>query len=126
GLHTARGQYLAPDQSPFTLIDNDHWYATAFFRETELHKVATGMCATVYVMADPSIAIPGRVINIGWGVSSTDLIDIPRGLPYVPKSLDWVRVAQRFPVRIEMPEPPANLMRVGASAVVRLSHDGDC
>lgn len=126
GLRTAPGQYLAPDQSPFTLVDTDHWYATAFFRETELHKIATGMCAVVYVMAQPSVAIPGRVANIGWGVSSTDLIDLPRGLPYVPKSLDWVRVAQRFPVRIEMRDPPPDLMRVGASAVVRLSHDGDC
>jgi multidrug efflux system membrane fusion protein len=39
------------------------------------------------------------------------------GLPRVPRSINWVRVAQRFPVRIRIDEPPADLFRVGASAV---------
>ena len=67
------------------------------------------------------------VDSVGWGVSSKDLIDLPFALPIVPKSLDWVRVQQRFPVRVHLIDPPADLMRVGASAVVTV-HQGnnDC
>ena len=39
------------------------------------------------------------------------------GVPYVKRELNWVRVAQRFPVRIEVEDPDPNLFRMGASAV---------
>ncbi len=126
GLQVSTGEYVAPDQSLFTLINTDHWYALAMFRETELGRIHDGMCATVYALAAPRTPLTGKVVNIGWGVSSEGLINLPRGLPYVPKSLDWVHVAQRFPVRVEIQNPPAELMRVGASASVRLHHDGNC
>jgi multidrug efflux system membrane fusion protein len=41
----------------------------------------------------------------------------PAGVPYVKRELNWVRVAQRFPVRIEVENPDPNLFRMGASAV---------
>jgi multidrug efflux system membrane fusion protein len=56
-------------------------------------------------------------------VTSEELINIPRNLPYVPKNLNWVRIAQRFPVRVKLIDPPADLTRAGASAVVTV-HDG--
>jgi membrane fusion protein, multidrug efflux system len=40
------------------------------------------------------------------------------GLPHVPRSLNWVRIAQRFPVRVLLDHPPAALMRIGASAAI--------
>jgi len=126
GLNVTTGEYIAPDQSVFTLIVTNKWYASALFRETVLGRIHDGMCATVFVMSQPTVAISGRVVNIGWGVTSTSLLEIPRGLPYVPKSLDWVRVAQRFPVRVLLKDPPADLMRVGASAIVRLHDETDC
>ena len=39
------------------------------------------------------------------------------GVPYVKRELNWVRVAQRFPVRIEVENPDQDLFRMGASAV---------
>lgn len=60
------------------------------------------------------------------GVSSEDMLNIPRGLPYVPKSLNWVRVVQRFPVRISLEKPPEDLMRIGATAVVIVRNDDGC
>ena len=68
----------------------------------------------------------GRVEGIGWGVVSEDLVNLPRGLPYVPKSLNWVRIVQRFPVEIRLVEPPEDLMRMGASAVAVVRHDSGC
>jgi multidrug efflux system membrane fusion protein len=113
-------------QSVFTLINTDAWYASAAFLETSLGSIAIGSCATVYALADRKVAISGRVEGIGWGVMSEEVIDLPRGMPLVPKNLDWVRIAQRFPVRVRLLDPPDSLMRMGASATVIVHHDGSC
>lgn len=126
GLRVATGEYLAPDQALFTLIDTRQWFATALFRETELDRLHVGQCAQAFAMADPRRSLSGRVQSIGWGVISEDLISLPRSLPYVQKSLNWVRVAQRFPVRILLDDPPADLMRAGASASVVIRTDRSC
>lgn len=126
GLNNAPGQIVAPGQSLFTLIDASSWYAAATFRETELAGVAVGDCATVRILADGSAAVKGRVTGIGRGVTSDELINIPRSLPFIPKSLNWVRIAQRFPVRVRLIEPPADRVRVGASAVVSVHHGQKC
>jgi multidrug efflux system membrane fusion protein len=42
------------------------------------------------------------------------------GLPHVERTLNWVRIAARFPVRIMLDEPPEDLMRFGASAVIEI------
>lgn len=126
GLNVSTGEYVAPDQSLFTLIDTEAWWASAMFRETDLERIRDGMCATVYALSAPHTPMTGKVVNIGWGVTSEDMINLPRGLPYVPKSLDWVHVAQRFPVRVVLQNPPAELMRVGATASVQLHHDRTC
>jgi multidrug efflux system membrane fusion protein len=66
------------------------------------------------------------VQGIGSGVLDTDRINLPRSVPYVERSLNWVRVAQRFPVRIRLEEPPQELVRLGASAVVEVKHGDAC
>ncbi len=126
GLTVSTGEIVAPGQPLFTLIDAAAWYASATFPETELSRVAVGDCALVYVLADRSRPIEGRVAGIGWGVVSEGLINLPTGVPYVAKSLNWVRIVQRFPVRIALADPPADLMRMGASAVVVVRHGRDC
>ena len=126
GLTVSTGEIVAPGQSLFTLIDTEHWYASATFPETELSRILIGDCASVYVLADRSRPVGGRVESIGWGVISEDLVNLPRGVPYVPKSLKWVRIIQRFPVRIRLDNPPASLMRVGASAVAVVRHGEGC
>lgn len=126
GLRVSAGEYVAPDQSLFTLINTKHWHATAFFRETELGHISLGACAVVYVMGQPDTPIQGRVQTIGWGVSSAEMLNLPRSMPYVQKSLNWVRVAQRFPVRIELQHAPPELLRVGASANVVIRDSQHC
>jgi len=126
GLSVATGQIVAPGQSVFTLVATDTWYASASYSETELDGIDVGSCARVYALSNGSVRIKGRVVGIGWGVSSEDLVNIPRNLPYVPKTLNWVRLTQRFPVRIELIDPPEDLMRVGGSAAVVVDHDKRC
>lgn len=126
GLKVSTGEYVAPDQSLFTLINTQEWFATAFYRETDLPNIQLGACATVYVLGRPDLPIQGKVQMIGWGVSSADMLSLPRSLPYVQKSLNWVRVAQRFPVRIQLSDPPPELLRVGASANVVIRDEHNC
>jgi len=126
GLTQATGEFVAPGQSLFTLIDTNAWYASATFPETEIPSIKVGDCATVYALADRSVALKGEVQGIGWGVISEDVLNLPRGLPYVPKSLNWVRIAQRFPVRIHLDDPPEELMRIGASAVAVVHREKSC
>jgi len=40
--------------------------------------------------------------------------------------MNWVRVAQRFPVRVRLEHPPPQLVRLGASAVVEVKHGAQC
>lgn len=126
GLTVSTGEIVAPSQSLFTLINTEEWLAVTNLRETELVGVNVGDCATVYSMLNRAIPIKGKVDSIGWGVLDTERIDLPRNLPYVQRSLNWVRVAQRFPVRVRLENPPGNLVRLGASAVVEIKHGSQC
>jgi multidrug efflux system membrane fusion protein len=125
GLTASEGDYVLPAQSMFTLIKTGAWYVNANYTETVLPGISAGDCATIHVLADSRRKIKGVVEGVGWGVSSKDLVNLPIALPIVPKSLDWVRVQQRFPVRIRLIDPPADLMRVGASAVSTIHRNND-
>jgi multidrug efflux system membrane fusion protein len=59
-------------------------------------------------------------------VLDQDRLNVPRSVPYVERSLNWVRVAQRFPVRIRLENPPPRIMRLGASAVIEVKHGRQC
>jgi multidrug efflux system membrane fusion protein len=126
GLNVSTGEMVAPTQSLFTLINTDEWFAEGDFRETDIGVIKVGDCATVFSMIDRGVPIKGVVQGIGWGVTSQDQVNIPRSVPYVERSLNWVRVAQRFPVRIRLQEPPPDLMHLGASAVIEIKHGAAC
>jgi multidrug efflux system membrane fusion protein len=117
GLQIASGEMAAAGHPLFTIIDTGRWYAVGNFRETDLGGIAPGQHATVYVMSNPTQALPATVESLGWGVTPDEGITI-EGLPRVPRSLNWVRIAQRFPVRVLLAAPPPALMRLGASAVI--------
>ena len=126
GLLVSSGEFVAPGQSLFTLINTEEWFASANLRETDLARVQPGDCATVYSMIDRRLPIRGVIDSIGWGVMDEDRINLPRSVPYVERSLNWVRVAQRFPVRIRLESPPPHVLRLGASAVVEVKHGRQC
>ena len=104
------------------MIDTSRWYVIANFRETDIGKMEIGTEATVYVMAQPNQAIKGHIESVGWGVTNEDAT-VDHGLPTIPTTLNWVRLAQRFPVRILLENPPDHVMRIGASAVVVVHYD---
>jgi len=126
GLTILAGETVAPNQSIFTLVHSGEWFAVANFRETALGAIEVGDCATVYSMIDRRQPMSGKVIGIGAGIMDTDRVNLPRSLPYVQQSVNWVRVAQRFPVRVRIDAPVNKLVRIGASAIVEVRHGQSC
>ncbi len=120
GLQIAEGTFAIAGHPLFSLIKSDAWYVIADFRETELPHVAVGDRATVWTMSESDRSFEGRVESLGAGVKSTDQ-DGP-GLPVVGRDLNWVVVAQRFPVRIRLANPPLFARHVGLTASVKVSH----
>ncbi|HGK4674066.1 TPA: multidrug transporter subunit MdtN [Kluyvera georgiana] len=119
-LKTAIGQFASAMKPVFTLIDTRRWYVIANFRETELKNILPGTPATVHLMSDSGKAFRGKVDSIGYGVLPDDGGIVMGGLPRVARSINWVRVAQRFPVKIMVDKPDAETFRIGASAVATL------
>jgi membrane fusion protein, multidrug efflux system len=126
GLTVLSGEMVSAGQSLFTLVNDEAWFAVGNFRETDLHAIAVGDCATVYSMIDRTAAIKGVVQGLGTGVLNSDRVNLPRSVPYVERSLNWVIVAQRFPVRIRLVDPPEHLVRLGATAIVEMKHGDAC
>lgn len=119
-LKTSIGQFASAMKPIFTLIDTDHWYIIANFRETELKAIQAGTPAAIRLMSDSSKTFQGKVDSIGFGVLPDDGGMVIGSLPRVSRSINWVRVAQRFPVKIMVEKPDASLFRIGASAVATL------
>ncbi len=117
GLDIAAGEYATVGKPVFTIIDTEHWFATGNLRETDLHNIAIGQSVRVFVLSNPDRPLIGRVESFGWGVTP-DEAEGTDGLPKVARSLDWVRIAQRFPVRIMLDRPPADMMRIGATVTL--------
>lgn len=124
-LKTTVGQFASAQKPVFTLIDSDRWYVVANFRETALKNIRAGTPSTVYLMSDTSKHFEGVVESVGYGVLPSDGGQVTEGLPSVQRSINWVHVAQRIPVKIRIPAPDPNLFRVGVSAVAILRRDGD-
>jgi len=120
-LRTSTGQFAGAGHPVFTLANTSRWYVVANFRETELEHIKPGRKAQVYVLSDSGKRFAGVVDSVGYGVFPDDGGADAAGLPHVPRSINWVRVAQRFPVRIRIEQPDASVFRIGASAVAIMS-----
>src|SRR5215472_12871392 len=118
-LNISLGEFAHSGSQVFTLVDTRTWYVVANFRESQLKHIEEGAPAEVYLQFKGGKSFHGKVVGPGWAVVP-EYGTSTMGLPNVPRNLDWVRLAQRFPVRIEV-EQPDDSFRVGASAVVTIT-----
>jgi multidrug efflux system membrane fusion protein len=123
-LNISAGAYASAGIPIFSLLDTRRWYVMANFREAEIRHMAPGTNAEVYLLSAPGRRFHGKVQGIGWAVEPEGEFDIPRGVPHIQRELNWVHIAQRFPVRIEVAEPDPELFRMGASAVAIIHGEG--
>src|SRR6202047_4195127 len=119
-LTISEGAYAHIGQQVFILIDARTWWAIGNFREGTLRHIAPGMRADVYVMSRPEVRFSGVVDSVGFGVTpDADVFGtLTPGLPDAQRTLNWVHLASRYPVRVRVKDPPADLFRIGESAVV--------
>jgi multidrug efflux system membrane fusion protein len=119
-LTISQGAYAHAGQQVFTLIDTRVWWVVANFRETQLKHIQPGMHADVYVLSRPAVRYDGVVDSVGFGVQpdSTLVGSFSTGLPDVQRSLNWVHLATRFPVRVRILAPETEPFRLSESAVV--------
>jgi membrane fusion protein, multidrug efflux system len=119
-LTISQGAYAHTGQQVFTLIDTRVWWAVANFRETQLRHIRPGMHADVYVLSRPNVRHDGVVDSVGFGVQpdSTLVGSFSPSLPDVQRSLNWVHLATRFPVRVRILTPQTEAFRLSESAVV--------
>jgi len=117
-LNTREGEYTKAGTQLFALVDDRHWYAIANFKETYLQSIKPGQEADVFLVGYPGKRYRGVVTGIGWA-NSPDNIKQQGVLPEVDRTLNWVVLASRFPVRIEISErDPEHPLRMGMTAFV--------
>jgi multidrug efflux system membrane fusion protein len=125
-LTISEGAYAHVGQQLFTLIDARNWWVLANFREGQLKNIMPGMRVDVYVMSRPNQRFSGVVESVGFGVTpDPDVIGRwGPGLPEVQRTLNWVHLASRFPVRVRVENPSSELFRISESAVVTIRGRG--
>jgi multidrug efflux system membrane fusion protein len=121
-LDISVGAFARTGADVFTLVDTGTWYVMANFRETQLRHIPAGAVADIHLQSLPGRRFRGTVVGLGWAVSPENGTSV-MGLPRVEKSIDWVRLAARFPVRIKV-EDPDDSFRIGASAIVTVGERG--
>jgi multidrug efflux system membrane fusion protein len=125
-LTTSEGQYVKVGKQLFTLIDNRHWWVLANFRETQISHTRPGTPVDVFLLSDSSTKYHGIVESASFGVTpDPDVVGkLSEGLPEVQRTLNWVRLASRYPVRVRIIDPPPAALRVGQVAVVVMRPQG--
>src|SRR5271163_272058 len=115
-VNISEGQYAHPGTPIFTLIDRRKWYVIANYREGKVRHIHIGSPVEVYLMSNPERKFVGVVESIGYGVFPEDGEETA-GLPNIERTLNWVHLSTRFPVRIRIQNPDSDMFRIGATAV---------
>ena len=113
------GDHATANKAVMALVDVNSYWIDGFFKESALENVTVGNRVVVTMMSHPSKPIEGVVESIGWGVYQEDGSTSQRLLPKISASFEWIRLAQRIPVRIQPFELPEGVvLRVGQTASV--------
>jgi RND family efflux transporter MFP subunit len=111
------GDFATRGTGVLALVDNDSFYVYAYFMETKLPAVKIGSEAEVRLMAGGTVLL-GRVQGLSRAIANPT--DVRGGLlASVDPNFEWIRLAQRIPVRIALEKVPADVELVaGMSATV--------
>jgi membrane fusion protein, multidrug efflux system len=115
-LNISVGAYAKPGTPLFTLIDTRAWYVIANYRESKLKAIPLGAHVDVYLLSHPDRRFSGHVESVGFGVLPEDG-QLANGLPNIERTLNWVHLSARFPVRVRIDDPDPQLFRIGETAV---------
>ncbi|MCB1690255.1 MAG: HlyD family secretion protein [Halioglobus sp.] len=101
------------------LVDSNSFWVFGYFRESQIGKFSIGDAARVTLMAYPDSPLQGRVESLGWGIAPSDGNTGFNLLPSIKPVFQWIRLAQRIPVRIKLEHIPEGVeLRFGLTASV--------
>lgn len=113
------GTQTVANQPALALIDTASFWIHGFFKETQVRHIRPGNKAVITLMTYPDAPLEGVVDSMAWGIAQQDGAPAEDLLPAVNPSFDWIRLAQRIPVRIHLTRVPQEVaLRVGATASV--------
>jgi multidrug resistance efflux pump len=112
------GQYIKVGEGLFAFIETKRWWIVTRYRETAIRLIKPGDKAEIMIDMYPGKVFHGHVKSIGWGINRVQQGNAaPSTLLYLEATEDWIRIAQRFPVRIYIDDLTDDYpMRIGASA----------
>jgi multidrug resistance efflux pump len=118
-LNLRLGSQAVANQPALALIDVDSYWVHGFFREDRIGDVQPGDRAIVTLMTYPDRPLEGKVDSLGWGIAQDDGSTGYNLLPSINATFEWIRLAQRVPVRVHLIDPPKDIpLRVGTTASV--------
>lgn len=114
------GQYVNTGEKLFPMIQNNSYWLIANFKETDLPKIKNGQPAKIVLDLAPNLVLTGKVESISPASGSAFSM-----IPSQNATGNWVKVTQRFPIRIHIDLPKNDksalqALRVGASATITL------
>ena len=122
-LRLAEGNYVNAGQPVMALVDDSTFYVQAYFEETKLPRIKVGAPVKVWLMSAGE-PMQGHVQSISRGITDRNATPDSQLLAEVEPTFNWVRLAQRIPVRIRLDEVPAGVnLSAGMTASVRVRED---
>ncbi|MGA2291290.1 efflux RND transporter periplasmic adaptor subunit [Bradyrhizobium sp.] len=113
------GTYLTPGKGVMALLDSDTLHVEGYFEETKLPRIHVGNAANVRLLGGAH-ALRGRVESVAAGIEDRDRSAGTTLLASVNPTFNWVRLAQRVPVRIALSRANQNELVAGTTATVDL------
>lgn len=122
-LRLAEGNYVNAGQAVMALVDDSTFYVQAYFEETKLPRIKVGAPVKVWLMSAGE-PMQGHVQSISRGITDRNATPDSQLLAEVEPTFNWVRLAQRIPVRIQLDEVPAGVnLSAGMTASVQVRED---
>lgn len=119
-LQFAEGNYVKEGQSAMALVDDASFYVQAYFEETKLPRIKVGDRAKVWLMSAGE-PMEGHVESVSSGITDTNITPDSQLLAKVEPTFNWVRLAQRIPVRIKLDKVPEGMhLSMGMTASVQI------
>ena len=125
-MNTSPGTYVTAGNQLMALVDTDSFWVAGYFKETQLPHIALGQKVKLTFMGYPDQPFAGVVQSIGWGTYVQDGSgSVSTGLlPTISQAIDWVRLPQRFAVRIQVVGRPPVPLRIGQTVYAAITPIG--
>ncbi|EPG2863379.1 p-hydroxybenzoic acid efflux pump subunit AaeA [Pluralibacter gergoviae] len=116
-LNVYGGEFITCGSTAVALVKKGTFYVTAYMEETKLEGVRPGYRAEITPLGSTRV-LKGTVDSIASGVTNASSTVDAKGMATVDSNLEWVRLAQRVPVRIHLDKQTDNLWPAGTTATV--------